>query len=658
MREDNGFRYHSEQFADIRILRYKVPDFNGLDLKRKKLLYYLHEAGMSGRDIIWDQNYKYNLLIRHILENIVLTYSGNKQEENYQKFLEYVKRVWFSNGVHHHYSMDKIIPEITKTYFERLIRESDSEGFPKNFQSLEELIKFVTPLIFDKNVDAKRVVQDNDKDLIAESANNFYEGLTQEEVEKYYNEIIDHNDPEPKSYGLNSKLVKEDGQIKERVWKTDGMYGQALKKVVYWLEKAKEVAENDKQAKALKKLIDFFNSGELKRFDEYNILWLQDTDSKIDFINGFIEVYGDPLGRKGTFESVVSVRDEKATKRSGTISENAGWFEWHSPTDEEFKKKEIKGVNGKAINVVSESGDCSPATPIGINLPNSDWIRTKYGSKSVTLSNVLNAYDIASKETGVLEEFAYSEKEIERGKKYGLLGTNLHVDLHEIVGHGSGKMKEGVGEPGKTLKSYASTIEEARADLVALYFALDEKLIELNLMPDLETGRAEYDAYIRGGLITQLARVAPGNNLEESHMRNRQLIAKWAYEKSQHQNVIEKKQKNGKTFFVVNDYQLLREFFGVLLKEVQRIKSEGDYEAARRLVETYGVEVDQELHEEVLERWAKLNIAPYTGFINPVLKPLENEGEIKDVFIDYPESFSTQMLYYAKTYSTLPVSPG
>jgi len=656
MTENNGFRYFTEQFADIRILRYQIPDFDKLTVKQKQLLYFLYEAGLSGRDIIWDQNYKYNLLIRHVLENIVHTYTGDRLSEDYAKFMDYVKRVWFSNGIHHHYSMSKIVPDLPASYLESLIYESDADGFPGDFETTKELVDFIVPLIMDEKIAAKRVVQDKGKDLVAESANNFYEGVTQEEVENYYNEIMDHNDPEPVSYGLNSKLVKENGQVVEKVWKTDGMYGEALKSIVYWLEKAKAVAENTKQEEALGKLIEHFNTGNLKSFDEYNILWLQDTKSKVDFINGFIEVYGDPLGRKGTFESVISIRDEEATKRAGTISNHAAWFEWNSPTDEAFKKKEIKGVDGKAINVVSESGDCSPATPIGINLPNSDWIRTKYGSKSVTLSNILNAYDIAGKESGVLEEFAYRDEEKARGKKYGLLGTNLHVDLHEIVGHGSGKIKEGVGDPSKTLKSYASTIEEARADLVALYFALDPKLVELGLMPDLEVGKAEYDSYIRGGLLTQLARVAPGHNLEESHMRNRQLIAGWAYHKSRHQNAIEKKHESGKTYFVVNDYEILREYFGILLKEVQRIKSEGDYDTARRLVETYGVKVNQDLHREVLQRWEKLKIAPYTGFINPVLKPVMKNDEIEDIQVEYPDDFSGQMLHYGKKYSLLPVS--
>ncbi|MCF8333840.1 MAG: dipeptidyl peptidase 3 [Bacteroidales bacterium] len=656
MAGENGFQYHSEQFADIRILRYKIPGFGNLGLKQKKLLYYLYEAGLAGRDIIWDQNYKYNLLIRHVLENIVRTFSGNRNTESWKNFMVYVKRVWFSNGIHHHYSTDKIIPDISRAYFKELLQNSDPQGFPKPFQSTDELIDFLLPLIFDEKLDAKRVVQDSDKDIVAESAANFYEGVTREEVERYYNAIIDHDDPEPVSYGLNSKLVKENGRVVEKVWKTDGLYGEALTKVVFWLEKAEQVAENPKQAEALKKLIEYFKTGELRRFDEYNILWLQDTESFVDFINGFIEVYGDPLGRKGTFESLVSVRDEEATRRAKTISDHAAWFEWHSPTHEAYKKQEIKGVNGKAIHVVAESGDTSPATPIGVNLPNSDWLRTKYGSKSVTLSNILDAHDIAGRETGVLEEFAYSDKEIQRARKHGLRGTKLHVDLHEIVGHGSGKIKEGVGDPSKTLKNYASTIEETRADLVALYFALDPKLIELKLMPDVETGKAEYDAYIRGGLLTQLARIAPGRNLEESHMRNRQLIAQWAYHKSKHQNVIEKKVQDGKTYFLINDYELLREFFGILLKEVQRIKSEGDYEAARRLVETYGVKVDRELHDEVLERWNRLNIAPYTGFINPSLEPVIKDDEIKDVHVEYPDDFAEQMLYYGKYYSALPIT--
>lgn len=657
MTGNETFRYLSEQFADIRILRYKVPGFDKLELSQKQLLYYLYEAGLAGRDIIWDQHYKYNLLIRHTLENIVNTFSGDRDTEDYNKFLEYTKRVWFSNGIHHHYSMDKIIPEFTRTYFENLVNNSDAEGFSDVFRSTDELVSFLLPILFDKNVAAKRVVQDTTKDIVKESATNLYENVTQQEAEDFYEKKSDESSSEPLSHGLNSKLVKANGELQEKVWYTGGMYGEALTRIIYWLKKAADIAENANQARALRKLVDFFESGDLRSFDEYNILWLRDTESKIDVINGFIEVYDDPLGRKGTFESVVSVRDDEATQRARTVSEYAGWFEWNSPTDEAFKKEEIKGVTGKVINVVGEAGDCSPATPIGVNLPNADWIRTKHGSKSVTLANIVTAYDAVSRESGVLEEFTWSDREILRAKKHGLLASNLHVDLHEIVGHGSGKIKEGVGDPGTTLKSYASTIEETRADLVALYFAIDPKLIELGLMPELETGKAEYDAFVRGALLTQLARLEPGQKLEESHMRNRQLIAKWTYEKSKHLNVIEKKVEDGKTYFVINDYEILREYFGILLKEVQRIKSEGDYDAARRLVEAYGVEVERELHEEVLQRWKKLDIAPYTGFINPVLKPVEKNGVVSDILIDYPDDFTEQMLYYGRYYSILPVEP-
>lgn len=464
----------------------------------------------------------------------------------------------------------------------------------------------------------------------------------------------DPDEKEPPSYGLNSKLIKENGKIKERVWKVGGMYTASIEKVVHWLEKAVRVTENDKQKAALEKLIEFYRTGKLKTFDAYNILWLQDTESIVDVINGFIEVYGDPLGRKATFESVVSVRDVEATKRAKTISDNADWFEHNSSTDKEFKKDTIKGVSAKVINVVNESGDCSPATPIGINLPNADWMRAEYGSKSVTISNILEAYDVVSRETGVIEEFAWDEKEVTLAKEHGTLGTSLHVDLHEIVGHGSGKIKDGVGDPADTLKNYASTIEEARADLVALYYAIDPKLVELGLQPSLDTGYSEYNSYIRGGLLTQLVRVEVGKDLEESHMRNRQLIAKWAYEKGQAEKVVEKKIRDGKTYFVINDYEKLREIFGQLLREIQRIKSEGDLDAAKALVEDYGVKIDLELHKEVMERWNKLKIAPYSGFINPVINAIEENGIVVDAKIDYPDDFAGQMLYYGEHYSYLP----
>lgn len=651
----NNFDYFSEQFADIRILRYEVPGFENLSLQQKTLLYYLHEAALWGRDIIWDQNYKYNLAIRKALENIYESYNGNRLEQQFLLFEKYLKRLWFANGIHHHYAMDKMKPEFEEGFLFTLVDQSDSDGFKQAFKDNDQVLSFLKKQLFDDEVAKKRVVLDDGVDIIQQSANNFYENVSQKEAEDFYDSLEQPYPKEPVSLGLNSKLVKRDGNLKELTWKVGGMYGESLYQIVFWLKKAREVAESDQQQDAFDKLIAYFETGDLRQFDEYNIAWLKDTKSVVDVINGFIEVYGDPLGRKGAFESVVSVLDEKATERSRKVSDNAAWFEQHSTTDKEYKKEKIEGVTGKAINVVIESGDSSPATPIGINLPNSDWMREKYGSKSVTLSNIVQAYHEVSKESGVLEEFAYSDEEKERGRKYGFEASALHVDLHEIVGHGSGKQKKGVGDPGETLKKHASTIEEARADLVALYFAIDSKLISLGLMDSLEVGKAEYDAFIRSALLTQLVRVEPGKNIEEAHMRNRYLIAQWVYQKGKRQNVIEKKESGGKTYFVITDYELFREYIGILLKEVQRIKSEGDYEAAKKLVETYGVKVDKEIHEEVLKRWENLRIAPYAGFINPELFPVFNGEEIVDVQIRYPKSFSAQMLHYGKKYASLPV---
>lgn len=646
------FKIQTEQFADIRILRYQVPGFDELSLKHKKLLYYLYEAALSGRDMIYDQNYKHNLLIRHLLETIVISFRGDRNTENWHRFMIYVKKVWFSNGIHHHYSMDKFVPGIPKAYFLELIEKSDLSKAGVGSNS-EAMINHIIPIIFDPEVDAKRVVLDEGLDLIEASANNFYENITQQEAEAYYRNLSDPDDSEPVSWGLNSKLVKEDGEIREYTWKLGGMYSEAIEKVVFWLEKAIEVAASEAQKKALEKLVEYYKTGDLKAFDQYSILWLQDQHSPVDVVNGFIEVYGDALGRKATFESVVSIRDEDATKRAATISKNAQWFEDHSPTHPEYKKEKVEGVSARGINVVVESGDCSPSTPIGINLPNADWIRAKHGSKSVTINNIMAAYDEASRESGAIEEFAWSQHEVRLSKKWGHLASLLHVDLHEIVGHGSGKLAPGVANPGDTLKNYASTIEEARADLFALYFAIDEKLIELGLMPSIEVGYTEYNSYIRGGLMTQLVRVEKGKSLEESHMRNRQLIAGWAYEKGQPEQVIEKKVKDGKTYFVVNDHRKLRRIFGELLREVQRIKSVGDFESARNLVENYGVKVDQEIHEEVLERWEKLRIAPFAGFINPKLIPVYQDNMIRDVKIEYPDDFTTQMLEYGRKYAFL-----
>jgi len=655
MDNTNQFKIQTEQFSDIRILRYQVPKFDELKLKQKELLYYLYEAALSGRDIIYDQNFKHNLLIRRTLENIYKTYSGDRKSDEWNQFVVYLKRVWFSNGIHHHYSMDKLMPGFSETYFKGLVVGSDFAGFSANNGDINNFIDTVVPLILDENIAAKRVVQDEGVDMIEASANNFYEGVSQKQVEGFYNNITDVSDNRQVSHGLNSKLVGQDGAITEKTWKLGGMYHSAISKIISWLEKAVEVAENKTQQAALQKLVEYYKTGDLKTFDEYNILWLKDTGSDIDVVNGFIEVYGDALGRKATFESVVSIRDEEATRRAKTISDNAQWFEDNSPVNPAYKKEKVKGVSAKGINVVVESGDCSPSTPIGINLPNADWIRDEHGSKSVTINNIMVSYDLASRESGAIEEFAFSDEEVKLAKKYGILATNLHVDLHEIVGHGSGKLKAGVGNPSDTLKSYASTLEEARADLFALYYATDPKLIKLGLMPEIEVGKTEYNSYIRGGLMTQLVRVELGKNIEESHMRNRQLIANWACEKGKPENVIGKKIKNGKSYFVVNDHEKLRGLFGELLREVQRIKSEGDYKAGKNLVETYGVKVDYELHKEVLERWEKLNIAPFAGFINPRLTAVyNNDAIIEGVKIEYPDDFAEQMMEYAEGYSYLP----
>lgn len=650
MNNTDNFRVTAEQFGDYRMLRYRTPGFERLPLKKKELLYYLYQAALSGRDIIWDQNYKYNLLIRKTLEHILNHYKGDRNCDEWRNFMIYLKRVWFSNGIHHHYSMDKLAPEISEEYFTQLLQPINPSDIT---DKLDDFFRRIVSLIFDPNIDAKRVTLDHGVDLVENSANNFYESVTQAEVEDFYGKMSVPEDKKPASYGLNSKLVKDENGLKEKVWKVGGMYSPALERVVFWLEKSAAVAESDLQRKALLKLIDFYKTGDLKLFDEYCVLWLQDVDSDVEVVNGFIEVYGDPLGRKATFESVVSLRDQEATKRSKIISENAQWFEDNSPIPQVYKKEVVTGISARGINVIVESGDCSPSSPIGINLPNADWIRAEHGSKSVTLSNIMAAHSEASRESGVIEEFAWSEREVEVARKWGNLAMALHVDLHEIIGHGSGRLKEGVSPD--ALKNYASTIEETRADLFALYFAIDSKLIELGLMDNLEVGFAEYNSFITGGLMTQLVRIDPGKNIEESHMRNRQLIVKWAFEHGLPDNVIEQKRRNGKTYFVINDYQKLRQLFGELLHEIQRIKSEGDFDAAKKLVETYGVKVDADIHEEVLERWRKLGIATYSGFINPVLKPVVENGRIIEVNIEYPEDFSGQMLDYAENYAFLPL---
>lgn len=657
----DNFKYITEQFADIKVMRYKVPLFDSLTLNQKLLVYYLSQAAYSGRDITWEQYYKHNLCIRKTLENIVETYKGDHSSADWKKFMVYTKRVWFSNGIHHHMSMDKIIPDFSKEYFAELVKNSDASKFPlEKGEKVNDLLKKLTPIMFDPNIAAKRVSLDSKKDLVVSSACNFYEGVTQKEVENFYNDqkakyiaqLGKKGKLEPLSFGLNSKLVKEKGKIVEKVYKVGGLYSAAIEKVVYWLEKAIEVAENNQQKEILKKLVEYYKTGDLKKFDEYNILWVKDTISSVDAVSGFIEVYGDPMGIKATYESVVSFKDVVATRRAETISNNAQWFEDHSPVDKQYKKKKVKGVSAKVITTAALGGDCYPSTPIGINLPNADWLRKEHGSKSVSMDNITYSYEKASENSGMREEFSFSKEEIDLSKKYGALANNLITDLHECVGHASGQLKPGTDPD--AMKNYSSTLEEARADLFAYYFLMDKKLVELGLMPNLDVAKAAYNSAIKGGIMTQLVSIEPGNNIEESHMRDRQLIAKWCYEKGKKDNVIEKKTKGGKSFYVVNDYEKLRTLFGALLKEIQRIKSEGDYKAGKDLVEKYGVKVDLALNKEVRERFAKLNIAPYGGFINPIFKPVMKGNKIVDITVEYPEDFTEQNLYYSKNYSFLP----
>jgi dipeptidyl-peptidase III len=647
-----GFRVEAERFADIRILRYRVPGFEALPARIKELLYYLYEAALCGRDIIFDQKYRYNLSIKRTLEQIVRHYPGNRDTADFRALTLFLKRVWFANGIHHHYAHDKLVPGFSPDVFAAFVRQTPAEFPLREGQSLDELIAELTRVLFDAAVDAKLVSKSADRDVLTSSAVNFYSGLTQREVEAFYASLAAPGDATPVSLGLNSRLVKRDGALVEDVQKVGGRYTQAIERMVGWLEKAAAKAENDSQRAALTKLIAFYRSGSLADWDDYNIAWLRDTESHVDLIHGFIEVYHDPLGMRGTFESIVSFRDPEATRRIGAIAGAAQWFEDHMPFFERHKKPNVTGITGKVINVVIEAGDAAPTTPIGINLPNSDWIRREHGSKSVSLANVVAAYNAVR--GGVDREFSYDSAEIERNDRYGELAAALHVDLHEVIGHGSGQLEPGVGPLHETMKNYGSTLEEARADLVALYFAVDPKLVELGVMPSVEVGHAAYDHYIRNGLLQQLNRVEPGKDLEEDHMRNRQLIALWAYEHGLRHRVIEKRRRDGKTFFVINDYARLRGLFGQLLRELQRIKSTGDYAAIRDLVERYGVTVDADLRAEVHARYAALDVPAYTGFIGPRLVPVHDGDEIVDVRIEYPDDFAAQMLEYADRYSLLP----
>jgi len=651
---DASFVVEAESFADLQLLRFQVPGFNELSLQQKQLAYYLSEAALCGRDIIYDQKSKYGIMLRKTLETAFATYKGDKNSDDWKKFEAYCGRFWFSNGNHHHYSNEKFIPACDYEYFASVINTSDTALLPKEAgESSATFLTRIKPLVYDLKVEAKLVDLRPDIDNVKNSSVNFYEGVTQKEVEDFYSKL-DTKGNAP-SWGLNSKTVKENGQIVEKVWKVGGMYSASIEKIVGWLEKAVQVAENDQQKKALQLLVQYYKTGDLKTFDQYSIAWVNDVNSRLDVVNGFIEVYMDPIGKKGSYESVVSMKDMEATKRIQAIANQAQWFEDNSPLMPEHKKKNVKGITAKAITVIAESGDASPSTPIGINLPNADWIRKEHGSKSVSLSNIIHSYNLASAKGGTIDEFALNDTIKQRLKKWGNLASDLHTDMHECIGHASGQINAGIATPDKTLKNYASTLEEARADLVGLYYVVDQKLIDLGVSPSKEVGMAGYDNFMMNGLMTQLTRLKPGEQLEEAHMRNRQTIARWAYEKGKKDNVVEFVKNNGKTYVRINDYNKLRDLFGQLLKEIQRIKSEGDYTAGKNLVENYGVKVDPVLHKEILERYAKLNVKPYRGFIQPHLVAVMDGDKITDVKVEYPKSFFTQMMEYGKNYAFLPV---
>lgn len=649
------FSYCDERFADLQLLRYRVNGFENLDLRQKKLVYYLSQAALYGRDILWDQNGKFNLKIRKTLEAIYTDYSGDRNSKDFQELTVYLKRVWFSNGIHHHYACDKFPALFSESFFKEALLNINPEKLPlKAGETAETLYNEIAPVIFNPAIMAKRVNQADGEDLLLTSACNYYaEGITQKEAEEFYQEMKNREqDPRPVMYGLNSQLVRKNGKIAEEVWKIDGMYGKAIEKIVYWLEKAAEVSENPKQKEVILKLVEFYKTGNLRTFDEYSILWIQEQDGFIDFTNGFIETYGDPLGMKASWEGYVNLKDAEATERTRKLSENAQWFEDHSPVDARFKKDNCQGVSAKVIEAAILGGDLYPASAIGINLPNSNWIRAEHGSKSVTIGNLTHAYNQAAHGNGFKEEFVINREVLDLMEKYEDVCDDLHTDLHECLGHGSGKMLPGVDPD--SLKAYGATIEEARADLFGLYYLADPKLTELGLTPDSEAYKAQYYGYLMNGLLTQLVRINPGKDIEEAHMRNRALIARWALEMGKEEQVIEMICLNRKTYVQINDYQKLREIFGKQLAEIQRIKSEGDLEAARQLVERYGVKVDPSLHQEILARYNQLNLAPYKGFINPVYTPVVDEqNNITDIRISYGEAYDKQMLRYSKDYATL-----
>lgn len=654
-KESKELPWTVDQFADIRIMRYEIPQWDSLTLQQKKLCYYLSQATLCGRDILWDQNYRHNLAIRHILEGIYKGYEGQREGQEWADFVVYLKRVWFSNGIHHHYGEVKIMPEFTLEYFNRLVENTPTTAFPEGLNDLKEIVRFAGPILFDPLVAAKRVNKAAGQDLLATSATNFYHDVTQDEAEAFYAGMAKRVGDPKLAYGFNTQLTKQDGQLVERPWKVGGMYTTAIEQIIGWLEKAETVAETPAQKETIRTLITFYQSGKLEDFNTYCLAWVADTEALVDFVNGYIEDYGDPLGRKCSWEGITNFKDLEATHRTATLSANAKWFEDNSPTDKRFKKENVKGVTAKVINAVMLGGDCYPSTPIGINLPNANWIRAEYGSKSVTLENITYAYDKAAEGNGFLEEFAYGPEEIARSRKYGTLSSSLHTDLHECLGHGSGKLLEGV--KGDELKNYSATLEEARADLFALYFLRDHKLVDLKILPEGgEYSEAEYDNYIRNGLMTQLTRIKLGDKLEEDHMRNRALIAHYCYEKGKKDSVITMEKRDGKTYVKVNDYDKLRDLFGELLQEIQRVKSEGDFEAGKNLVETYGVEIDPALHEEVLARYKALNLAPYGGFVNPILKPVYKGDELVDVTVEYTDDYAGQMMEYSEKFSFLPLN--
>jgi dipeptidyl-peptidase III len=651
--EKDDFNYFVDQFEDMRVLKYKLPGFESLSLQQKEYIYYLSQAALSGRDIFWDQNFKYNLKIRKTIEVIIESYSGDKETTGYKAFLVYAKRLFFANGIHHHYSSDKLKPGFSENYFKDLVHGSDLKKLPlASNQTVDQLISFLTSVIFNAEYFARKVEQRAGADMVTESASNFYEGVTQKEVESFYSGKVTADDPRPVSFGLNSKVVKLNGEVFEEVYKSGGKYGAAIDRIITWLKKARTVADSGKQKNELDLLIEFYQSGDLKIWDEYNIAWAKNTDGMVDYINGFIENYEDPLGMKATWEAIVDYTDLEATKRTKIITANAQWFEDNSPVQSKYKKEKVTGVAAKVINIAMLGGDCYPVSPLGINLPNADWIRKEIGSKSVTLANISNAYNVSSQGNGFLEEFAADQAEIDRTKKYGSISDALHTDLHECVGHASGKLAEGT-DP-NALKNYASPLEEARADLFALYYIMDEKIIELGLLPDEEAAKESYDAYLRNGLLTQIVRIELGKEIEQAHMRCRSAISHWVYEKGKAENVVEFVKVNHKTYIKINDYQKLRKLFGELLKEIQRIKSEGDFEAGKKIIEDFGVRINRTLHAEVLERYSKLNLAPYTGFVNPVLIPVfDANGEITDVKVEYVNDYLAQMIYYGKNFSFL-----